>query len=271
MREYGTIRLWIMSNYEAPAQGWAKYEDFYITIFSCAAIYILNYVFNKLTWRFFYAICKEQKDEEIRQAKTLKACNSFYKGVYFIFSTSWGYYLLRDEPYLSPLLLGGGDMSRIIESYPVVPYTQGFRYYYLATMGYHLYQTALHMSHPARNDFVEMFLHHVVTILLYGGSYMCNFTRAGASIMFLHDIADIFSSFVRCYTETNILSLLLVSVAGMTLSWAYTRLFVFPYMIYHSLINYSEDRASAYRGNQFLVALLSVLLVLHYYWFYVLL
>lgn len=31
------------------------------------------------------------------------------KFFYFTFATSWGYYVLKDEPYLGPLLGGSGD------------------------------------------------------------------------------------------------------------------------------------------------------------------
>ena len=182
----------------------------------------------------FYSVCKEKKDEELRYSKTMKACNSFYKGLYFISTTIIGYKVLKNEPYLTPYLLGQGDMSLFSTSYPFHVWPEYFQYYYLGTMGYHLHQTVAHLLQPHRNDFIEMFLHHVVTLLLYGFSYLCMFTAAGSSIMFLHDIADIFTSFVRCFTETTLVSILLVNAVGMTFSWAYTRLFVFPMMIYHS-------------------------------------
>lgn len=50
--------------------------------------------------------------------------------------------------------------------------------------------------------------------------------------MFLHDWADIFTSFTRCFVETTITPLAVLSAGGMAVSWAYTRLFVFPFVIY---------------------------------------
>ena len=100
-------------------------------------------------------------------------------------------------------------------------------------MGYHVHQLIMHAVHPARNDFVEMFLHHVVTLMLYGFSYMTNMTTAGAIIMFLHDWADLFTSMARCFSETTIKPMMAFSGVGMVLSWAYTRLYIFPYIIYH--------------------------------------
>ena len=79
-----------------------------------------------------------------------------------------------------------------------------------------------------RGDFVEMFLHHVVTLMLYSLSYLLNMTAAGSVVMFLHDWADIFTSIVRCFTETTLLPFTLFGIVGMAISWAWTRLYIFP-------------------------------------------
>lgn len=68
---------------------------------------------NMLTYDFFYRTCKEKKDEELRISKTLKACNSFYKAIYYICVTIWGYYILRDQYFVPPMLLGSGSLSDI--------------------------------------------------------------------------------------------------------------------------------------------------------------
>jgi hypothetical protein len=179
-------------------------------------------------WPFFYHYCKEKKDEKIRFAKTKKACNSFYKAIYFIVVTIWGYTVLKDEKYLPPSLLGTGSIELANVGYPVHSWPPGYKIYYLGTMGYHVHQMVQHAMEEVRNDFVEMYLHHIVTLMLYGFSYLTNQTAGGAMIMFLHDWADVFASLVRCFTETTLDMISLVSVTGMATSWAYTRLYIFP-------------------------------------------
>lgn len=49
------------------------------------------------------------------------------------------------------------------------------------------------MSDHVRHDYMEMMLHHIVTMFLYGFSYLVNMTLGGAVVMYLHDIADIFT------------------------------------------------------------------------------
>jgi len=91
------------------------------------------------TWSFFYNICKEKKDEEIRLAKTTKACNSFYKALYFMGVTYWGYETLKDEIYLPVWLLGHGDLQNAAVGFPTYTRPPGLKMYYLGTMGYHVH------------------------------------------------------------------------------------------------------------------------------------
>lgn len=96
---------------------------------------------------------------------------------------------------------------------------------------------------------------------------MINMTSAGAAIMYLHDWADIFTSLVRCFTETTIINMSVFSALGMTLSWAYTRLYVFPYLIYYSCFRQDMYHGANFIGDKFLGCLLIILYILHVYWF----
>lgn len=42
-----------------------------------------------------------------------------------------------------------------------------------------------------RNDFIEMVLHDIITIYLYGGCYLVNVWEIGATIALIHDCSDI--------------------------------------------------------------------------------
>ena len=143
MIEIHSVRAWLHEHQEPP-YGWPAFSDFKITIVSAILCCIANYVVNRMTWSFFYEHCKEKKVEETRNAKTVKATNSFYKGLYFIFAVVWGYLVLQDSKFLPPSLLGSGDMLDIHKNYPNVEWPQGLKAYYLGTMGYHLHQFFVH-------------------------------------------------------------------------------------------------------------------------------
>lgn len=148
--------------------------------------------------------------------------------------TIWGYILLKDSYYLTPLLLGNGDLKLSVKDFPVHKKPDNLKYYYLTSMGYHVFALFHHAMEKKRNDFIEMFLHHFVTVFLYAFSYFCNFTVAGSIIMFLHDIADIFTAGVQCFTETIFNNLSIFFGIGMAISWFYTRIIVFSIVIYYT-------------------------------------
>lgn len=142
-----------------------------------------------------------------------------------------------------------------------------FKAYYIGTMGYHVNDIFMHLLHPARNDFVEMFLHHIVTISLYGFSYMTSFIPAGALVMFFHDLSDTFTAMARCFTETTFKKMIAVSGVLMLASWFYTRLLVFPFVIYYGCFRVDIFKGAGFFGGHFFGYLLSVLFVMHVYWF----
>lgn len=116
---------------------------------------------------------------------------------------------------------------------------------------------------------MEMFLHHGATLFLYGTSYYLNRVECGLIIMFLHDWADIPTAAVRCWTETKYTNIAVASAVSMAVVWLYSRLFIFPQIIYQIM------HVEVYEGQfpivlQFCGFMLIALQVLHFYWFYVL-
>ena len=102
-------------------------------------------------------------------------------------------------------------------------------------MGFHVYSMLKHIFHKARNDYIEMCLHHGGTVFLYGVSYYLNRIECGLIIMHLHDFADIFTGFVRSFTETTFHNMSLISGISMIISWIYSRIFVYPFVWYKVL------------------------------------
>lgn len=135
-------------------------------------------------------------------------------------------------------------------------------------MGYHLHMLLHHMMDHVRHDYMEMMLHHIVTMFLYGFSYILNITLGGAVVMYLHDIADIFTQYVRCFCETTFGTATLISALGMTVTWFYTRILVFPYFIYVCCVQVPNIfHGKNFFTLNFMGIHLSILFVLHVYWF----
>jgi hypothetical protein len=223
---------------------------------------------NKVTFKFFYNCCKEKVDDDLRIAKTIKACNNFYKGIYYTIVVIWGYLLLKDEYFLPASLLGSGNLSDLEKRFPYHKQPDNLKYYVLATMGFHLFSFVKHAVSKARNDYMEMMLHHAATVLLYGFSYYCNRNDTGAIVMFLHDWADIPCGFTRCFTETIYQGISIFFGLAMAVLWFYTRLIVFPQVINAALIDTFDGKHDMFRN--FSGFMLVCLLILHTYWFYIL-
>ena len=109
--------------------------------------------------------------------------------------------------------------------------------YFLVTLGYHAGGLIAHFIVARRSDFLEMALHHFLTLYLYGGCYMGNCLEGGGVIAFLHDIADITANLMKIMVETKYKNLTGCMFVGHMALWAYTRMYVFPIIIYECMIH----------------------------------
>lgn len=132
-------------------------------------------------------------------------------------------------------------------------------------MGFHC-SRLLHVvfAKEKAHDHMEMILHHLCTLYLYGFSYLTN-TFIGGVISVLHDFADIFVSFTRVFGESDYKNITGYSFLVALIAWAYTRLYVLPQMIY--VIWYLPVYSASPNLKPIFIFLLLCLLVLHIYWF----
>ena len=85
-------------------------------------------------------------------------------------------------------------------------------------------------------DYVMMYVHHLVTILLVLGSYANNYLRVGTVILFLHDSSDVFLDLLKIFNYLKLegrRGCFIIEFAFLAnlLVWAYTRLYIFPVRI----------------------------------------
>ena len=105
--------------------------------------------------------------------------------------------------------------------------------YYMVSLGWHIEAFfKMVFIDIRRPDFIEMSLHHLVTIYLVGGSYLINVWEIGATIQIVHDIADIFVGLTRGFSETNSKIGQYINAIGLLISWGYTRIIVFAWVIF---------------------------------------
>ncbi len=112
-----------------------------------------------------------------------------------------------------------------------------------------------------------MYVHHLVTLFLVGHSYMMQRTQDGVIVMLLHNISDVPTSFVRGLIQTRYMAATVGIGVFMMLSWAYTRLYLFPQVIYQGYQKQFLAKGGFY-SEPYLTYELLILLILHTYWYY---
>eukprot|EP01135_Chromosphaera_perkinsii_P003540 Nk52_evm13s247 gene=Nk52_evmTU13s247 len=149
---------------------------------------------------------------------------------------------------------------------------------YMIQLGFYFHSVyATYFMDERRNDHYAMVIHHIVTILLIGFSYCTRYHRVGLQVLYVHDFCDVCMELAKCFQYFKVQNGALVWVFEFlsnvvfgifVLAWIYFRLYVYPCQVflstsYHSL-NSTSPPPILY---QFFNSLLLILLVLHLFWF----
>ncbi|KAJ3093691.1 Ceramide synthase 1 [Physocladia obscura] len=136
-----------------------------------------------------------------------------------------------------------GVCTLIHEDWWMTPRLQMMKIYYNVGFGNYMYQLLTIFMEPRQSDFVQMLGHHVCTVAVMAVSYFASFTRIGAVILLLHDLAD---------------PIMMADIffAIFALTFLVTRNFIFPYYVISACIPYGvyEDGERMPRGYA------------HYFW-----
>ena len=111
-----------------------------------------------------------------------------------------------------------------------------------------------------------MGFHHSVTLYLLLSSYMLNVWEAGAVISIIHDITDMFGHTIKVCTQLRYDKVSVVSFAFVLASWGYLRNIILPICIYQMWNTHEFD--DHYIIRPIWCTLLSCLVLLHYYWYF---
>ena len=126
-------------------------------------------VIEKVFTPVFIPLAKGKTDEA-REKYAVKAAKKVYQILYFSATTYFGLIILSEANYL-PWYLGGptdGNIAKLAEGFPFMPFSQDVMDYSLYTFGYRISDLVLHIVYDEHhNDFAEMLLHHLTTVILY--------------------------------------------------------------------------------------------------------
>jgi hypothetical protein len=115
-----------------------------------------------------------------------------------------------------------------------------------------------------------MLLHHVITVVLTSMAYYMNYVNVTHLILFVHDIGDVFLALGRAFADTTYNKFSIAAYIALLITWPYYRLYLYPSeMLWVSC--YGNPRFDVIYGMEILGLMAHILLILHIYWYYVIL
>lgn len=192
-----------------------------------------------------------------------KFCETSWRCIFYTFSFTYGLIILWDKPYF-------WDFKHIWHGYPFQSLENDIWWYYMVSMAFYISLSISQFFDIRRKDFWQMFVHHVLTLLLISFSWVCNLYRAGALVLIIHDCGDIFLEAAKMTKYANYQKLCDSIFAFFTVVWLVTRMGVYPRFIYSTSVE-APNILPMFPAYYFFNTLLVLLLLLHIVWTYLIL
>uniref|UniRef100_U5EU05 Putative schlank n=1 Tax=Corethrella appendiculata TaxID=1370023 RepID=U5EU05_9DIPT len=190
----------------------------------------------------------------------VKFCENSWRCLYYTYSFIFGLIILWDKPWL-------WDIKNCWYGYPHQSVSNDVWWYYMISMAFYWSLTVSQFFDVKRKDFWQMFVHHMITILLIALSWICNVHRVGSLVLLVHDCADIFLEAAKITKYANYQKVCDVIFAIFTVIWIITRLALYPRIIYSTSIE-APKIVPMFPAYYIFNGLLILLLVLHIGWTY---
>jgi len=97
-----------------------------------------------------------------------------YRMVYRTFATGVTYWVCKDLDFFPPMLGGSGDLYKWYEGMPAWNKPEYFDLIFITSVGFFLEDFIELLVREKNKDFIEMVLHHFVTIVLIYFSHILN-------------------------------------------------------------------------------------------------
>lgn len=244
------------------------WRDFKWVLLSVMTIGVIDVIAYNICLRCFRPICKEQDDLQQRERRSKKAAYNIFKVFYFLGVSIWGYYILLDKRFFPKLLGGSGDIYLCHKGFPYQDpkHRWGIQAFLLGQLGYHVQCTIrMYVFQEKTRDIVEMTLHEVLTIYLYGGCYLTQFWEVGALVSLVHGVSDVLLMLSKVLSETKYGNLTAIIFVLSMLVWLYMRLIVFPWISWFAATQ--DIDMGSWLILPFFGYGLFCLVVMHAYWF----
>ena len=212
----------------------------------------------------------------LRSGKVQRFMEQGYTIMYFSCSATFGVWVMRQTP------MWYFETRQFYQDYPHILHALEFKVYYLCQFAYWLQQfvvLALQLEKP-RKDYHELIVHHVVTLLLIGLSYIFHFTRIGLAVFITMDASDVF---LAASKNLNYIDspLTMPFFGSFVVIWFYTRHWLSIKILYSVLtefetvgpweIDWDKGHYKCWISQYVCFGLLLAIQLLNCYWFFLIL
>lgn len=191
-----------------------------------------------------------------------KFCENSWRCSYYTYSFFYGLIILWNKPWL-------WDINQCYRNYPYHSVSNDVWWYYMISMAFYWSLSISQFFDVKRKDFWQMFIHHIVTIVLLSFSWVTNLTRIGSLVLLVHDSADIFLEVAKMAKYANYQKFCDFVFVIFTILWIVTRVGIFPFWIIYSTLIEAPKLVPMFPAYYVFNTLLCLLLILHSIWTYV--
>lgn len=195
-----------------------------------------------------------------------------YSSIYYTISWVSLLYMTYDTIFCPPEFGGRLDITQSLAIWPY-EVSKPIRLYYMLTLGHHIERLIHELAHNrTTTSFNTMTFHHVVTIMLIFLSFYCRHLMFGIPVLLTHDFNDIFLNIGRFLRESHYVNTASFFVVIMTVSWWYTRIWIYSkhilYGLLYNALNLTEFTRRFVFMQVFFIPALFGLLILNLFWFF---
>lgn len=200
-----------------------------------------------------------KRNAQARPTTLTKFTESSWRFTFYLGAFCYGFYALNDKPWL-------WSTTHCWYDYPHHSITNDIWWYYMIELGFYWSLTFSQFMDIKRKDFFQMFVHHIVTIMLLTFSWTSNLFRIGSLVLVIHDFADVPLEAAKMAKYINKQKLADGLFAIFTIAWIISRLGLYPYRIIYSTMFEAITIVPMFPAYYVFNGLLCALQILHIVW-----
>ena len=131
-----------------------------------------------------------------------KLHENMWYSLWHTMSFSANMYMLLQSNWFKPVIFQL-DFAFLYRDHTLHPFEPYGRLFYLCSLGFWTSCMLFLGIETRRKDFIQMVLHHVLTVSLIAISYALNFHRFGLLVLLFHDVVDVFLYTAKCLIYKN--------------------------------------------------------------------